>query len=171
MIDPLLVWIALACTATLFAHAAVAKLSDRTLFEQHLAAYGLPHGLLPLAVWLIPLAEAATAVALLTPARAWGAAAAAALLLVYGAVMAWHRARGRRLDCGCGGEPLPLSWALVVRNAGLAVLALLAGAPVAPRPLSLADFLVIAAALVLATLLHAALHQMLRHHARLSYRS
>ena len=128
MIDPLLVWIALACTATLFAHAAVAKLSDRTLFAQHLAAYGLPHGLLPGAVWLIPLAEAATDVAL-------------------------------------------LSWALVVRNAGLAVLALLAGAPMAPRPLSLADFLVIAAALVLATLLHAALHQMLRHRARLSYRS
>lgn len=126
MIDPLLVWIALACTATLFAHAAVAKLSDRTLFEQHLAAYGVPHGLLPLAVWLIPLAEAATAVALLTPARAAGAALAAALL---------------------------------------------AGAPMAPRSLSLADFLVIAAALVLATLLHAALHQMLRHRARLSYRS
>ena len=59
MIDPLLVWIALACTATLFAHAAVAKLSDRMLFAQHLAAYGLP-----LAVWLVPLTEAATAVAL-----------------------------------------------------------------------------------------------------------
>jgi hypothetical protein len=84
--------------------------------------------------------------------------------------VAWHRAQPPA-DCGCGGEPLPLSWALVVRNAGLAVLALLAGAPMAPRPLSLADFLVIAAALVLATLLHAALHQMLRHRARLSYRS
>ena len=100
----LFLWIFSVCLHE-FAHAAVAKLSDRTLFAQHLAAYGLPHGLLPLAVWLIPLAEAATAVALLTPARAWGAAAAAALLLAYGAVMAWHRAHGRRLDCGCWPVP------------------------------------------------------------------
>jgi hypothetical protein len=171
MIDPLLVWIAVACTAALFAHAAVAKLADRALFAQHLAAYGVPHRLLTPAGWLIPAAEVATAVALLTPARSAGAAAAAALLLLYAAVMAWHRGRGSRLDCGCGGEPLPLSWALVLRNLGLAGLALLAGAPMAPRALSLADFFVIAAALVLATLLHAALHQMLRHRARLSYRS
>ena len=41
----------------------------------------------------------------------------------------------------------------------------------AARALALADFLVIAAALVLGTLLHAALHQMLRHRARLSLRS
>lgn len=171
MIDPLLVWIAGACTAALFAHAALAKLADRPLFVQHLAAYGVPQGLLAPAGWLIPLTEAAIAVALLTPARTVGAAAAAALLLVYAAVMAWHRAHGSRLDCGCGGEPLPLSWALVLRNLGLAGLALLAGAPMAPRALSLADFFVIAAALVLATLLHAAGHQMLRHRARLTFRS
>ena len=171
MTDPLLVWIARACIAALFAHAAAAKLADRSLFEQHLAAYGVPHRLLPLLAWLLPVAEAGTALALLTPWYSFGAAAAAALLGFYGAVMAWHRARGRRLDCGCGGEPLPLSWALVLRNLVLAALALAAAAPMAARALGLADFLVIAAALVLGTLLHAALHQMLRHRARLSLRS
>lgn len=171
MIDPLLAWIAVACVATLFAHAALAKLADRALFEQHLAAYGVPHGLLPLLGWVLPLAEVATALALLTPWRAAGAAAAVALLLLYAAAMAWQRAHGRRLDCGCGGEPLPLSWALVLRNLALALLAAAAAAPMAPRALALADFFVIAAALVLGTLLHAALHQMLRHRARLSLRS
>ena len=171
MIDPLLAWIAVACTATLFAHAALAKLADRALFEQHLAAYRVPHALLPVLGWALPLAEAAVALALLTPWRAAGAAAAVTLLLLYAAAMAWHRAAGRRLDCGCGGEPLPLSWALVLRNGALALLAAAAGAPTLPRALALADFLVIAAALVLGTLLHAALHQMLRHRARLALRS
>jgi hypothetical protein len=143
-LDPLLVWIAVACTATLFAHGGIAKLGDRALFEQHLAAYGVPPAL--------------------TGALAW-------LLLLYAAAMAWHRKQGHALDCGCGGEPLPLSWALVLRNLVLAALALAAAAPMAARALGLADFLVIAAALVLGTLLHAALHQMLRHRARLSLRS
>ena len=170
-LDPLLAWIAAACIATLLAHAALAKLADRTLFQQHLAAYGVPAVLLPLLGVLLPLAEAAAALALLTPWRAGGALLAAALLLLYAGAMAWHRARGRRLDCGCGGEPLPLSWALVLRNLALAALALAAGAPVHARALSLGDFAVIAGALLLATLLHAALHQTLRHRARLSLRS
>lgn len=170
-LDPLLVWIAVACTATLFAHGGIAKLGDRALFEQHLAAYGVPPALTGALAWLLPLAEAGAALALLTPWRAAGAVLAAALLLLYAAAMAWHRQQGHALDCGCGGEPLPLSWALVLRNLVLAALALAAAAPMAARALGLADFLVIAAALVLGTLLHAALHQMLRHRARLSLRS
>ena len=165
MTDPLLVWIARACIAALFAHAAVAKLADRSLFEQHLAAYGVPHRVRPLLAWLLPVAEAAAALALLTPWRGLGAVSAAALLGLYAAAMAWHRARGRRLDCGCGGEPLPLSWTLVLRNVCLALLAAAAGATMAVRALGLGDFAVIAAALLLAALLHAALHQVLRHRA------
>ena len=46
-VDPLWVWIAVAATAVLLAQAALAKLADRALFEQHLAAYGLPHALGP----------------------------------------------------------------------------------------------------------------------------
>ncbi len=162
---PLPVWIALACTATLFAHAAIAKAFDLAQFEQHLAAYGVPSGLQPLLARAVPALEAAAALLLVTPWRGPGAALAASLLLLYGAAMAWALARGWALDCGCGGEPLPVSWALVVRNALLAALALVAGSPIADRAAGAADFFVIAAALLLATLLYAAWHQVLRSHA------
>jgi hypothetical protein len=45
--------------ATLLAQAALAKLADRALFEQHLAAYGVPHALLGRRWPAVPLAEAA----------------------------------------------------------------------------------------------------------------
>jgi Methylamine utilisation protein MauE len=164
-LDPLLGWIAAACIATLLAHAALAKLADAALLEQHLAAYGVPAALLTPAARTLPLLEALAALLLLTPWRTAGAALAAALLLAYAGVMAWHRGQGHALDCGCGGEPLPVSWALVVRNAVLAGMALLAGAPMASRAMGLAEFLVVAAAVLLGSLLYAALHQVLRHRA------
>jgi uncharacterized membrane protein YphA (DoxX/SURF4 family) len=171
MIDPLLVWIALACTATLFAHAAIAKAMDLALFEQHLAALGVPHTLLGIASRAVPAAEVLAALLLFTPSRAAGAALAATLLLLYGAVMALHVARGRTPDCGCGGEPLPVSWALVARNGALAAVAALAAAPMAARVMGVGDFFVVAAALLLACLLYAALHQVLRHRAVHSQRT
>ncbi len=164
-VDPLLTWLAAACLATLFAHAALAKAGDLALFEQHLAAFGLPEPLLGPLARALPAVEALAALLLLTPWRAAGAALAAALLLSYAAAMAWPLARGRRPDCGCGGEPLPVSWALVARNGLLAALAWVVAAPLRPRAMSLADFLVVAAALLLATLLYAVLHQVLRHRA------
>jgi hypothetical protein len=164
-VDPLLLWIARAAVAVLLAHAALAKLGDRPLFEQHLAAYKVPHNLLPALAWLLPLLEGAAAVLLLTPWRETGALLAAALLALYAAAMAQARAQGRELDCGCGGEPLPVSWALVARNAVLVALALFAAAPAAARALGWQDFLVVAAAVLLATLLYAALNQVLRHQA------
>jgi hypothetical protein len=164
-VDPLWTWIAAACSSTLFAHAAITKLADVALFEQQLAAYGVPAALLtPLARGL-PLLEALAALLLLSPWHAGGAALAASLLLLYGAAMAWHRARGATLDCGCGGEPLPVSWALVARNVALAALAGLAAAPAAARAMAWPDFLVVVAAVLIGTLLHAALHQVLRHRA------
>lgn len=165
-VDPLIAWIVAACLATLLAHAAVAKWADLPLFEQHLAAYGLRQpGLLALVSRGLPLLEAATALALVSPWRAGGAWAAVALLGGYGLVMAQALARGQRPDCGCGGEPLQVSWLLVGRNALLAALAWMLSWPLAPRALALADFIVVVAALLLATLLYAALHQVLRHRA------
>ena len=169
VLDPLLVWIAAAGLAVLLAHAALTKLADRPLFEQHLAAYCVPLGLTPLLAWALPLAEATLALALLSPARGAGASGAAALLLLYAGAMAWHRAQGRALDCGCGGEPLPLSWALVLRNVLLAGGAAVAAAPMGPRAMALGDFGVVAGAVLLGTLLYAALHQVLRHHAHLAH--
>jgi Methylamine utilisation protein MauE len=161
--DPLPVWIAVALIATLLAHAALAKFADLALFEQHLAAYRVPQALRPFALRALPALELGIAALLLSPWRAVGAALAGALLCAYGAAMAWHRLQGHALDCGCGGEPLPVSWPLVVRNALLALLALAAAGAMTARAMGLADFAVVAASVVLATLLYAAFHQVLRH--------
>lgn len=161
-LDPLPLLVATAWVVALLLHAALAKLADRPLFHQHLAAYGVPEPLQPALVWALPLAEALCALGLVTPWRAPAAVGAAGLLVLYGGAMAWHRARGRSLDCGCGGAPLPLSWALVARNAVLAGVALVAAWPATPRALAPADVGVAAAALLLGTLLYAAFGQVLR---------
>lgn len=170
-IDPLLVWIAVACIATLLAHAASTKALDLPLLEQHLAAYGVPFALLGVAARALPALEGAAALLLLTPWRSAGALLAALLLLLYAAVMAFHRARGHALDCGCGGEPLPVSWALVARNLLLAALCAVAAATMSARTMMLPDFFVVAGTLLVATLLYAALHQVLRHRAALPARA
>lgn len=160
--DPLAVWIAAACLAALMGHAGISKLADRDLLAQHLSAYRVADRLLPAAVWVLPLAECLGACLLLSAWRPLGAAWVAGLLLLYGAAMAWHLLAGRRLDCGCGGAPLPLSWALVLRNLLLLGLCGLAAAQPLPRSLGWADFGVTVAALLLGALLWAAFHQVLR---------
>jgi hypothetical protein len=163
VLDPLFVWIAIASMAVLLGHAAIVKLQDLGLWSQHLAAYGVPAWARSLAFWVLPGAEALAAALLLTPWRWIGAALAAGLLLLYGAVMALQRIQGRTPDCGCGGEPISVSWALVARNLVLVCLALTAGLPMSERSLDGGDYLVVAAAVVLATLMYAAFHQVLRH--------
>lgn len=161
-VDPLLVWIPTAWLAALFAHAALSKLLDRPLFLQHLGAYRVPDRWLGLLQHGLPLAELAVAALLLSPWRSLGALGAAGLLATYAAAMATHLRAGRRLDCGCGGEPLPLSWALVGRNLGLMALAVAASLTPADRAMTLADHAVTAAAVLLGSLLWAAFHQVLR---------
>lgn len=169
-LDPLPAWIAAAVIATLLAHAALLKLGDLALFEQHLAAYRIPDAWLAAGTRAIPALELTAAALLLSPWRVAGGALAASLVAAYGAAMAWHRWQGHALDCGCGGEALPVSWGLVARNALLALLALLAVSPLAERPMGLADFAVVAASVPLAALLYAALNQVLRHQAGLAMR-
>jgi hypothetical protein len=160
--DTLIVLIATACTALVLLHAALSKLGARAQFQGHLVAYGVPSALIPALAWALPLAEAAAALALVTPWRPAAAAGAAALWSVYGAVMGWHVARGRVLDCGCGGEPLAVSWWLVARNAMLACTAAAAATSAAPSALGLSDFAVAACTVLLATLIYAAFNQVLR---------
>jgi uncharacterized membrane protein YphA (DoxX/SURF4 family) len=162
-VDPLVAWIAAAAIAALFAHAALTKFADLALLEQHMAAYRVPYRLLAPLTRALPAAELLAALLLLlSPLRAAGALLAAVLLLGYAAAMGWQRAHGRRLDCGCGGPPLPVSWALVARNAVLAAFAAVAALPVAERALSPAEFFVVAAAVLLGTVLYAAFNQVLR---------
>jgi hypothetical protein len=162
-IDPLLAMIAAGCIAALLLHAAAAKLGDRGTFTQHLGAYGVRERVAPVLATLMPTAEILLALGLMTPWRGAAAAGSAVLLLIYGGGMAWQRAHGRRIDCGCGGAPLLLSWWLVARNVLLAALAVAAGLAVLPRTVGAADAAVAGGAVVLGALLYAALHQVLRH--------
>jgi len=148
--------------ALLFAAAALHKLRDPAGFRVALAGYAvLPPAALGAGAALVVAAETAAGLALVAPLVAplagpraaplvaplagaagegWrraGPLLAAALLLAYGAAIAASLARGRRdLDCGClgpAGRVLPLSGALVARNAALAAGALACALPVAPR--------------------------------------
>lgn len=161
-LDPLLVWIPCAWLAALLAQAGVAKLLDRALFLQHLVAYRVPQRWQGALQHGLPLAELVTAALLLSPLRSLGALVAAGLLSVYALAMAAQLRAGRRLDCGCGGQSLPLSWALVARNAALLPVAMLAGLAPEARAMNLADHGLIAAAMLLGAVLWAAFHQLLR---------
>ena len=161
-LDPLAVWIPAAWLATLLLHAGLVKLLDRSMFVQHLGAYRVPDALITPLSGVLPLAEIGFGLLLLSPWREVGAAGASALLLLYAASMAWHLKAGRRLDCGCGGEPLPLSWALVLRNLALTLLCLPASANLLPREMHIADYGVTLGAVLLGSLLWAAFHQVLR---------
>src|SRR3954447_6344933 len=101
-------WLALAARlflAVVFASAAVAKLRDRPGARQALGEFGLPaRAIDPLAL-LLPLAELATAIALVPAATARaGAIAALCLLLVFIAAIARAVSRGEAPDCHCFGQ-------------------------------------------------------------------
>ena len=167
-LDPLATSIAMAWMAVLMLHAGQAKLRDRLLLVQHLSAYRVPDAwLTPMSV-LVPLVEWVCGIGLLTPWRAWAAAGCAAVLVLYAAVMAWHLRAGRTLDCGCGGEPLPLSWALVLRNLLLGLLCWPASWPMPDRALGWTEQALILGAVLLGALLWGVFHQVLRHSRRAS---
>ena len=143
-IDPAIACLIVACTALLFAAAAIHKLRDLRRFGEIFAAYGL----LPFAVGrrssrVVPLLEAAVAVGLLydgsrTPAAGVGIV----LLLAYAGAIAVNLRRGRRdLACGCGGpdDRRPIAGWMVWRNISIAVLLATALLPWTPRTLVLTD--------------------------------
>jgi hypothetical protein len=85
----------------------------------------MPEFAVPAFALLLPLVEAAVAAALLFAPPSWPEMSAALLLIVFAAAMAINILRGRRhIDCGCFQSALKqtLSWTLVARNAGLALL-------------------------------------------------
>ena len=56
-LDPLVLMLATGALVILMLHASAAKLGDRDLFMQHLAAYGVPDAALGAMTWALPLAE------------------------------------------------------------------------------------------------------------------
>jgi hypothetical protein len=114
-----------------FLRAAGHKLANFGSFQGFVADYWIvPPWSLPAIARGIVVAEASVTLALMVPAgRAFGGFLAGAMLLGYAATMATNLVHGRkRLECGCGGAPQLLSWALVIRNfalTGVAALVLL----------------------------------------------
>jgi methylamine dehydrogenase accessory protein MauD len=113
--------------ALVFTVAGLAKLADPAGSRKSMTDFGLP-ALLASPFWiLLPLAELAVAVALLTRGGAWaGAIGASALLLAFIAGISVTLARGKRPDCHCFGQihSTPIGWKTLTRNAVLALAAL-----------------------------------------------
>jgi hypothetical protein len=113
--------------ALVFLTAALGKFRHRLVFQGVVANYRLmPEIAVPAFALVLPPVEATVAVALLfAPSSSWPAVSAAVLLILFAVAMAINIRRGRRhIDCGCFQSALKqtLSWTLVARNAGLALL-------------------------------------------------
>jgi Methylamine utilisation protein MauE len=112
--------------ALIFLTAALGKVRHRLAFQGVVANYRLlPDVAVSAFAQLVPLVETAVAAALLVAPSPWPEVSGGALLILFAAAMAINIRRGRRhIDCGCFQSALKqtLSWTLVARNAGLALL-------------------------------------------------
>ncbi|WLH37945.1 methylamine utilization protein MauE [Pseudomonas sp. FP2196] len=160
-IDPIFILASALAVAVLLASAATHKLRAPARFARQLADYQLlPESLVRPVGRAIPLLELLIAFALLVPlSRGPAAWVAAALIALYAAAIAINLWRGRRdIDCGCAGpdQVQPLRPVLLLRNAVLIALALLASATPLVRDLNLFDGFVTVAASAVALLTYAA---------------
>jgi len=132
--------------AILFIRALSHKVTDLDRFVGFVDNYRLvPHSMRTITTYSLIVCEALVSVFLLIPSFVKvGAALAISMLLLYAFAIALNVTQGRvEIECGCGGSPMNLSYGLVLRNFGLALLA----APLVflmPNPLSLIEFVVAA---------------------------
>ena len=143
--------------AFVFLRAAWHKARSLPHFQAQLDAYQLlPDAVLPAVARLFLLLE--IAVALTLPVWAWSTPVlvAGGLLAIYTGALAISLLRGmKNLDCGCGGETAQaITWALVLRNGFLIVLALIAMLPTAQRGVSLLEFATIVPACIAVILVY-----------------
>jgi len=160
-LDPTLQTILRIAVSLLLLAAARHKLADFAHFCGVVQHYRLlPSALAKAAAALLVATEGAVGVALWVPALAAPAALAAfGLLSLYSAAIGINLLRGRRyIDCGCGrpGSVRPLSGALLIRNAGLGLAALVSTLPVEPRAPVWIDGLTVVAGVAVLALLYAA---------------
>jgi methylamine dehydrogenase accessory protein MauD len=112
--------------AVVFATAGVAKLLDRTGTREALQGFGVPSFALATGAILLPVAELATAVALVPhPSAQWGGIAALVLLLGFIAGITNALLRGEAPDCHCFGQlqSEPAGRGTLARNIVLAAMA------------------------------------------------
>jgi peroxiredoxin len=108
--------------AAVFIVAGWAKLADATGTRRSMADFGVPAALAPAFALLVPCAEIASALALVTVGLAWwGSMGAAALLIAFTGGVAINLLLGRKPDCRCFGQvhSSRIGWPSVVRNAVL----------------------------------------------------
>ena len=144
----------------LFAAAALHKVSEPRRFEAAVEAYELvPSRWVRALARLLPVAELGIAAGLLIPGIRRPAVVAACLLfLVYTVALSVSLARGRRhIDCGCfgGRARVPLSGALVARNAVLIAVSSALLVPIGARALVWVDAITVGAAVAVLSLLWA----------------
>jgi hypothetical protein len=115
--------------------AALHKVRNLLEFQGIVAQYKLMPAVLAPGATLLIVALEVTAAILLLALPYQGLLLASALLGLYAVAISINLARGRRgIDCGCGGEPVPISGALVLRNLVLVALLLSAAIGATERP-------------------------------------
>ena len=164
--DPAVNLIAALILSYVFVVAGLHKCRAPAEFAATLANYRiLPEGLNRQAVYLVPVLEIMTGVALLIPATAKLASfCASGLLCIYIAAIGINLLRGRRnIDCGCGGpaQKQTISEWMIVRNGTLLLLAFVAGSTFEPRALVWLDWLIIIMATVMGCLFYNIINQLL----------
>jgi hypothetical protein len=171
-VDPIIPLAARAAFIALFAAAMVHKLRAWGSFSAAVRGYAALVGeaaatsgtfvaALGRAVLVI---EAGLVALLLAPVLPhWQAAACAAVLLGYAALMGWSIARGHRIDCGCsfGATRQRVGRGAVLRNMGLAIAATLMLLPPNARSLTASDFASVAALLAITALVYQVVNQLL----------
>jgi thiol-disulfide isomerase/thioredoxin len=118
--------LARALLAVVFTVAAVAKLLDLPASIRTMAGFGVPPRFAGITGKGLPIAELATAIALvIEPWAQWGGVAALALLTLFIAGISNSLAQGRTPDCNCFGQVAsePISSRTIWRNAVLAAIA------------------------------------------------
>lgn len=107
-----------------FGVAGVAKAADLPGTRRALAEFGIPEGATAPVAPLLPVAELATAIALLwQPSARWGAVAAVGLLVLFIGAIAGAMARGTTPSCQCFGKLAsgPADRRALIRNLALIV--------------------------------------------------
>ena len=175
LLDPVATSALSAVLSVIFLTGAWQKLRDPALFQANIDNYRLlPDGLAWPAAILLPAWELAAGVLVLfDPTRTAGAVLAIGLLAVVTAAVIINLLRGRtEIDCGCGSlgghvGDQTLSWGLTMRNALLAVAALLTLREDAARALVWIDYLSVAGGTLGLLGLYVTANQLMANHPRL----
>ena len=120
--------IASLCLALAFAWAATAKITRFGRWRATLGRYGFPRTMVPAIAVAVPLLELVVVFVTIAASVRTGAIASLVLLVAFSLAIVRARAiNGDRLPCGCFGGTTERHYsAMLVRNAALAVLAVVA---------------------------------------------